>query len=167
MIPLRQNLRAAGMLSLTMALFCSGDTASKIVLQHLPVGELTFIRAAFVCALLLLVRLGCGSRAGLWGAVERTTLLRALLETGVVLAFYTALRIAARRQRDDLDVRIADHHDRARRLRAQGAGGPAALGRRAGGVPRRPDRRPADPRGLESRRLSMPCSARSWSRPAT
>jgi drug/metabolite transporter (DMT)-like permease len=91
MIPLRQNLRAAGMLSLTMALFCTGDTVSKVVLERLPVGELTFLRGAVVCLLFLLLQARRGAWSGLARALERTTLLRALLEAGVVLAFYSAL----------------------------------------------------------------------------
>jgi len=91
MIPLRQNLRAAGMLSLTMALFCTGDTVSKVLLTRLPVGELTFLRGATVCLLFLLLQARRGSRVDIVSALERTTLLRALLETGVVLAFYSAL----------------------------------------------------------------------------
>jgi drug/metabolite transporter (DMT)-like permease len=92
MISLRQNLRAAGMLSLTMALFCCGDTLSKLILQRLPVGELTFIRGVLVCLLILAVQLARGQGRRLGTGLERTTLLRALVEAGVVLAFFSALR---------------------------------------------------------------------------
>jgi drug/metabolite transporter (DMT)-like permease len=92
MIPLRQNLRAAGMLSLTMALFCTGDTVSKLILERIPIAELTFLRGLMVCVLLLGIRLVTRRSLRMVGGLERTTLLRALFEVGVIFSFYSALQ---------------------------------------------------------------------------
>ena len=48
MIPFATNMRAAGLMSLTMALFCVSDAILKGLFQRLPIGEVMALRGAAV-----------------------------------------------------------------------------------------------------------------------
>jgi drug/metabolite transporter (DMT)-like permease len=86
------NLRAAGLLALTMLLFAASDTILKVVLARLPLGEVAFLRNVVVC-IAVLAFLGLRHRLPSPAAcLERTTLARGCVELGTALTFFLGLR---------------------------------------------------------------------------
>jgi drug/metabolite transporter (DMT)-like permease len=86
------NLRAAGLLALTMLLFAGSDTILKLVLARLPLGEVAFLRNVVVC-IAVLAFLGLRHRLPSPRAcLERTTLARGCVELGTAVTFFLGLR---------------------------------------------------------------------------
>jgi drug/metabolite transporter (DMT)-like permease len=90
--PTGDNLRAAGLVVLTMTLFAVSDSILKLLLGRLPIGEVMALRGLLVCLLIvswLALRQGLPQRAAL---LHRINLGRALIELGVAASFFAALR---------------------------------------------------------------------------
>jgi drug/metabolite transporter (DMT)-like permease len=92
-VPAADNLRAAGLIALTMSLFAISDTLVKTLFDRLPVGEVIALRGAMI-ALLLLGFLAIRRRRLVIGQLfDRIAVLRALIEVGVAFAFFKSLAL--------------------------------------------------------------------------
>jgi drug/metabolite transporter (DMT)-like permease len=91
-IPFATNMRAAGLMSLTMALFCVSDAILKGLFQRLPIGEVMALRGAAVILVILAVQGARGRLPPVAACLDRTTVVRALVELAVATAFFLALR---------------------------------------------------------------------------
>lgn len=86
------NLRAAGILGVTMLLGVTSDTILKLVFARLPVGEVAFLRGMVVCAALMLFLRLRGRPPRIRGCLEPVAVARGCLELGGALAFFMGLR---------------------------------------------------------------------------
>jgi len=87
------NLRAAGMVALTMSLFAVSDTLVKTLFDRLPVGQVIALRGLVITCLLagfLVVR---HRRLVLRHLLDRIALARALIEVLVAFAFFKSLAL--------------------------------------------------------------------------
>lgn len=82
------NLRAALVMIAAIAAFCVNDAMVKLLAARLPLGEIIALRGVLVVGLMLVLLPRLGQRLG---RPDRFTLLRALGEVGVSVAFLTAL----------------------------------------------------------------------------
>ncbi len=86
------NLRAAGLVTATMALGALSDALVKLVLADLPIGQVMALRGGMICALLFALLLWRGRLAALYGALDRANLARAACEVAGAVCFFAALR---------------------------------------------------------------------------
>lgn len=91
-MPFAVNLRAAGLMSLTMALFCISDTILKDLLGRLPPGEVMALRGVAVVLFILAFQALRRRAVPLSACLDRTSLLRALVEVGVATGYFLALQ---------------------------------------------------------------------------
>ncbi len=87
------NLRAAGMVALTMALFAVSDTLVKTLFERLPVGEVMALRGLLITLLLSTFLVARHRRLVARHLLDRIALVRALLEVAVAFAFFKSLAI--------------------------------------------------------------------------
>ncbi|HMR30396.1 MAG TPA: DMT family transporter [Geminicoccaceae bacterium] len=86
------NLRAAGILAVTMLLGVTSDTILKLVFARLPVGEVAFLRGVVVCAALLLFLWLRRQPPKSRDCLDPVAIARGILELGGALAFFMGLR---------------------------------------------------------------------------
>ena len=86
------NLRAAGLVTATMALGALSDALVKLVLADLPIGQVMALHGGMICALLFALLLWRGRLAALYGALDRANLARAACEVAGGVCFFAALR---------------------------------------------------------------------------
>lgn len=89
---LPRNLEGALWLALTMALFASSDTALKLLLASLPVGEVMGLRGLMITAFLSALAARRWGRLKLADLLERVSVGRALIEVAVAALFFASLR---------------------------------------------------------------------------
>jgi len=87
------NLRAAGMVALTMSLFAVSDALVKTLFDRLPVGEVIALRGLLITGLLVGFLLARHRRLILAHLLERVALTRALIEVLVAFAFFKSLAL--------------------------------------------------------------------------
>jgi drug/metabolite transporter (DMT)-like permease len=87
------NLRAAGMVALTMSFFAVSDTLVKTLFDRLPVGQVLGLRGSLIVLMLLGFLLVRRRRLVLAHLVDRIALLRALSEVAVAYAFFKSLQL--------------------------------------------------------------------------
>ena len=92
-VPANDNLRAAGMVALTMAFFAVSDTLVKTLFERVPVGEVIALRGSLITILLLGFLLVRRRRLVLAQLLDRIALVRALLEIAVAFAFFKSLQL--------------------------------------------------------------------------
>ncbi|MFO1070548.1 MAG: DMT family transporter [Geminicoccaceae bacterium] len=86
------NARAAGLLLVTMLLGVTSDTLMKLVFARLPVGQVMALRGLVVCAAIVAVLALRRRLPPPDHLLQRTVLLRGLLELGGAVAFFMGLR---------------------------------------------------------------------------
>ncbi len=87
------NLRAAGLIALTMSLFAVSDTLVKTLFDRLPVGQVVALRGIMITCLLAGFLLARHRRLVLRHLLERIALTRALIEVFVAFAFFKSLAL--------------------------------------------------------------------------
>jgi drug/metabolite transporter (DMT)-like permease len=87
------NLRAAGLIALTMSLFAISDTLVKTLFDRLPVGEVIALRGLLITILLLAFLQFRRRRLVLGQLLDRIALLRGLIEVAVAFAFFKSLEL--------------------------------------------------------------------------
>lgn len=87
------NLKAAGLVSLTMSLFAISDTLVKSLFERLAVGQVLGLRGLFITCLLLAFLLVRHRRLVLGQLLDRIALARAGLEIAVAYAFFKSLQL--------------------------------------------------------------------------
>ncbi len=87
------NLRAAGMVALTMSLFAVSDTLVKTLFDRLPVGEVIALRGLMIAGLLVGFLVIRHRRLILGHLLDRIALARALIEVAVAFAFFKSLAL--------------------------------------------------------------------------
>jgi drug/metabolite transporter (DMT)-like permease len=87
------NLRAAGLVALTMSLFAVSDTLVKTLFDRLPVGQVLALRGAGITMLLLGFLWLRRRRLVLAHILGRVALGRAVLEVAVAYAFFKSLEL--------------------------------------------------------------------------
>ena len=87
-----ENLRAAGLLVLTVTLFAFSDTITKLLFNRLPVGQLLFLRGLLIIAILWALLVWTRRTPALRRAIRPPVLLRGLLEVFVAFTFFAAIR---------------------------------------------------------------------------
>jgi drug/metabolite transporter (DMT)-like permease len=87
------NLRAAGMVALTMSFFAISDTLVKTLFDRLPVGQVLGLRGSLIMLLLLAILAVRRRRLVLAHLVDRIAMLRALSEIAVAFAFFKSLQL--------------------------------------------------------------------------
>jgi len=87
------NLRAAGMVALTMSLFAVSDTLVKTLFDRLPVGEVVGLRGIIISLLLAAFLLARHRRLVIGHLLDRIALARALIEVFVAFAFFKSLAL--------------------------------------------------------------------------
>jgi drug/metabolite transporter (DMT)-like permease len=92
-VPAADNLRAAGMVALTMSFFAISDTLVKTLFDRLPVGQVLGLRGALIMLLLMGILVVRRRRLLLAHLVDRIAMLRALSEIAVAYAFFKSLQL--------------------------------------------------------------------------
>jgi drug/metabolite transporter (DMT)-like permease len=92
-VPAADNLRAAGLIALTMSLFAVSDTLVKTLFDRLPVGEVVALRGVMITCLLAGFLLARHRRLVIRHLLERIALARALIEVFVAFAFFKSLAL--------------------------------------------------------------------------
>ncbi len=87
------NLRAAGLVALTMAFFAVSDTLVKTLFDRLPVGQVLALRGSLIVLMLLGFLLVRRRRLVLAQLVDRIAILRAASEVAVAYAFFKSLQL--------------------------------------------------------------------------
>jgi drug/metabolite transporter (DMT)-like permease len=87
------NLRAAGLIALTMSLFAISDTLVKTLFDRLPVGEVIALRGLLITILLLAFLHFRRRRPVLGQLLDRIAVLRGLIEVAVAFAFFKSLEL--------------------------------------------------------------------------
>jgi len=87
------NLRAAGMVALTMSLFAVSDALVKTLFDRLPVGEVVALRGLLITGLLVSFLVVRHRRLILRHLLDRIALARALIEVFVAFAFFKSLAL--------------------------------------------------------------------------
>ena len=93
MVSATDNLRAAGMVTLTMSLFAVSDTLVKTLFDRLPVGEVVALRGLLITGLLVSFLVVRHRRLVLRHLLDRIALTRALIEVFVAFAFFKSLAL--------------------------------------------------------------------------
>ena len=92
-VAIADNLRAAGLVALTMSLFAVSDTLVKTLFDRLPVGQVLALRGAGITLLLLGFLWLRRRRLVLAHMLGRIALGRAVLEVAVAYAFFKSLEL--------------------------------------------------------------------------
>lgn len=92
-VPAADNLRAAGLVTLTMALFAVSDALMKQLFLSVPVGQVIGLRGVLICLLLTGALHLRRRRFVAAHALSRASLGRALLEIAVSFSFFTSIRL--------------------------------------------------------------------------
>ncbi len=87
------NLRAAGLIALTMSLFAISDTLVKTLFDRLPVGEVIALRGLLIAILLLAFLHFRRRRVVLGQLLDRIAVMRGLIEVAVAFAFFKSLAL--------------------------------------------------------------------------
>jgi drug/metabolite transporter (DMT)-like permease len=87
------NLRAAGMVAMTMAFFAVSDTLVKTLFDRLSVGQVLALRGSMIVLMLLGFLLFRRRRLVLAQLLDRIALLRAGFEVAVAFAFFKSLEL--------------------------------------------------------------------------
>ena len=93
MVSAADNLRAAGMVALTMSLFAVSDALVKTLFDRLPVGEVVALRGLLITGLLVSFLVVRHRRLILRHLLDRIALARALIEVFVAFAFFKSLAL--------------------------------------------------------------------------
>lgn len=89
----KDNLKAAGLVSLTMCLFAISDTLVKSLFERLAVGQVLGLRGLFITCLLLAFLAVRRRRVIIAQLLDRIALARAAIEIAVALAFFKSLQL--------------------------------------------------------------------------
>lgn len=86
-----ENVRAALLIFAGMVAFTTNDTIVKLLTEHLPVGEVMFVRGIAVVGVLIVLLRRRHRAVPLAACLERHVVIRALLEAGITFCFLAAL----------------------------------------------------------------------------
>jgi drug/metabolite transporter (DMT)-like permease len=87
------NLRAAGLVALTMSLFAISDTLVKTLFDRLPVGQVLALRGVGITLMLVSFLALRRRRLIIAQLLDRVALARALLEVAVAFCFFKSLEL--------------------------------------------------------------------------
>lgn len=93
MMATSDNLRAAGLLVLTVVLFGFSDTISKFLFGRLPVGELLFLRGILIVGIIGTILVWTGRIAALRQALCPVVFWRGILELFVAYTFFASIKL--------------------------------------------------------------------------